>query len=459
MHNGTRRTGFGCGRTLQAALAALSVGALAGCGEGNTGAAAVEQAADSLQALHAGGSALPPPEVRKAVYEKVDALAQQAQGKPGVNASAAASLTAQAKAGLADLAVAAAARLERDLDATADRLRADFDFRQSQDALATGLERQAEGVDIAAADAKVAALEQELAQAQARVADLEAQIADINARASSASDAAREARAEEGRIRAEAMSAGASERPAVLERAFEAQRRADAREQEGAKLAAKAASIEPLLGEAKRQASGVETRLSLARRSRAALADRRSRLAADAADARASAKSAAERVVATVQEILTARRGPLASAYQNAAEQFERTLALYGRAASGGDASARSTANMQRGVTAQRLGEVMAARATSVSALEALLRVVQDAQPPFEPAEPISAALDALSAEQAASTQAAARALSDAVEAYESALRSLGSDDRAQMESLVVRLKARIADLAGVAAQPPSGAG
>lgn len=424
---------------------ALALLAIAGCGEGDSGAVSVKEAADTLAALHAGGAAVPAAELRQATYEKVAGMASRAQGEPGADPSTAASLAAQAASGLGDLAAAEASDRERDLTAIADRLRADFDFRQAQMALAIAFDRQAAAIDVAAEDKRIAELEAQITKVGERVKSRKAAIEALKQQAADASANAHTARGEEGKLRAAAAALSPRERGEILQQAFEAQRQADSFEGQSSILLAQVASKEPLLNEARQENKGLETRLSLARKTRKTAAERKTSLRTDAAEVRADAGSAEARVVATLEEIMAARKGDLSAAYKRAADNYERAIAQFRRAAQGVSSDLRSTYTMQRGVTAQRLAGVLAARADAAASLLAVMRNPLQATPAFDAASDVQSAFDALDSERRAALLAANQSLQDAFNAFDSAAGGLRGGARERMDALVSVLRARVA--------------
>ncbi|RMD66528.1 MAG: hypothetical protein D6824_00685 [Planctomycetota bacterium] len=427
---------------LVVALGALSL--LAGCNKGadDEGAARVHAAADRLAALHAGGSSLPPAQLRQAAYETIAAQARAAQGEPGADASTAASLAAQADAGLGSLAADRVSELEQQLHGALESLRADEDLRQGQTALALAFERQIQAIDVAAEDARIASINEQLTAVRQRVDDLTARIESLEAKAREALERAKQLRLEEGTLRAQASSAPAQQRAALNAQAYAKQREADAADLEAGKLRAQADSLAPLRKEAERRLQGLQTQLAMAQRTRQAVAQQRTSLQADAAQARASAKDAAERLAQTAQHIVEVRSGELNEAYTRALDRFEHAVAGFARARQAArDPSTRSALAMEQGAAAHRLASLLASRSALASAQAALLSSIAQAEPSFEQASVLAQAAQQLQDEAAQAAAAHRQALQRAVEAYEAALGSVRGQERQRLETLLQLLR------------------
>ena len=235
---------------------AASSAVLVGCDGGDPVAEAVGTASARLSAVGGSGALNAPREQREAVYQQVasslESAIREGDGSPAEGAAHA--LLAQARAGQGAIdaveAESAGAELLR-LVSVAEATIRSLEEKRRTASLAATFEPDAELADAAA---ERAGHTQRLATADGVVDGVRDEIARVRADIERELAAARTARLEETRLRAQALRASPLERASLIEQAVDDRRVAEQRERRGAELELDAVQLERRLADATAEA-------------------------------------------------------------------------------------------------------------------------------------------------------------------------------------------------------------
>jgi len=435
-------------RSRLAAAFALAVAPLAACGGASDAEQTLKTAEATLAALHSTPGAAPDEFVVETHDRIRRDLASVLSGDAESPRAAAQLIVGQTHAGDAELAAREAERLESqasDLLAQAETLAARLYLWRHTRAEAAGNFRP---------DDVLAEIADQIAEAQAERRErldeqerLQQRLDELEAAAQSAADEARGHRAEEVRLRDQALTQDAQDRAGTIERVFEAQRAADDAVARQADIRARIDQLRPQLREIEQEVAGAERQIELLRDSRQSLEDRQARTARTAQVDREQAALAGGDLENLLSELDSFRQGPLADAYDRAESSFAAAESSL-RSASTAGASATYLAAAQLGSA-----QLAAAHAAVAARYADRLQAIADIQPRL----PFAGELEsrAKAARELADAQ-----LDDARDAYSSAAstyrRAARGPEAERLRSLADQLEARAADPGSTPAAAPA---
>lgn len=398
-------------------LTVLLAGLASGCDRDAEARKAIDAANVQLATLTSGLGSSPTAATRDKVYTSVTTSLSAAAGSDRAAYAASANiLLAKAHAGLAETPAATAASIESDSLNRSRVIRADLAQWLEMSAIAQAAERYDPSGEIAQLDSQIKQIADAIAgltrareQVSARHKALTSEASDLNAQAATIRNAI-------GELRIRSTTVTATEAAAISERIREQSRNADALERRASEILAEASPIVPQIEEIDLNIAGLNNQTSSLRAAQAAALQRGKDAKTEAAEARALASAAAQRLDTAVNELVSLREGDLTRAY----EQALRSLSTSSTAARKAANDNRTGAKLAEGTALQISGDLLWQQAHGLAEHHALMSSLASASPDL----PRSGAYAGIAA--SAST-ARSEALLRAAEAYEQAKNALTS--------------------------------
>lgn len=389
---------------------ALAAGFLvAGCDEDNAADRALESASIKLASLAPRGQRAPIASLQEKTFKDVvSSLQSVASGGTKSQAAAAAILISQAQAGLAEIPASRSAALERECIHLGTTIRATLSQWHTFTAMAAGAAKFDPAKDLAALDANEREIDSQIASENSRKTKIEAEVARLGQAAAAKADQARRRQAEAGQIKQRVPNESATAGEQLLIQASAISREADQLEVQAARFEAEAAKVAPQIDEVKLSLERLTRQKALVGSARDDLRKRDQAAKAQAAEARASAKKAADDLAAQVDQLVTLRTKDLAASNDEEIAALEASSASARKALS----QDRTSAQLAVGAAQQSLGDVYWSRGRGLETHAALLTSLAAAGVPNA---------DALKAQAAKAEEDAKTAYAATVEAYKAA--------------------------------------
>jgi len=433
-----------CSALMLCALGPMVAGG-AGCDRSDPAAETIAEVSRTFDALHAGGVHADTIEARRVAYTTaVSSLGSVGTGATPAQQSAAKSLLAQAWNGRAQLHIADATDLERQLLNDVSVARGTLRLIESRLSLAAALESYDPSGEIREVEQDLSNIARQLDEAARGLQAVDAEVARLRAAAEEQASLAGAIRQREGELRSSVADAPVEQRPELARQAVALQREADAFDTEAARLSAQAAQVAPRGNEIQRDIDRLRRQTDLFAQARSVAEDRAASSRQEAGANRDSARQAAEQLRGRVDEISRRRSEELAPMYEEASRAMQSASGAMRQAAqSAVDAESRAAAQAALGRLQQAEADMHAARASGAASFVTLLRLAT-------PALGESAVRDALASAETEAQEATAAAAAAREEAS-------GTFERAGVRGEAGELLNRVAaQLAGEPDEAPA---
>jgi colicin import membrane protein len=403
---------------------------LAGCDRDDEASQAIDRANLNLQSLAPGGVNPPSAAYKNQVYGEIKSSLANVNGTKAENA-AAALLTAQAQAGLAEAPAAEATDLERACLNDITEIRALLGRWLGLSASADAAAAYDPTKELADIDAEVKAREEDRVQQQQKKAGVDQRVADLLAQAKQKADAAKAKQQEAGRLRSQVANQTAVQGEQSLKQAQEIGRDGDALEVEAADLEAQAAQTAPQSGEIQLEIDKLSNQKDLLGQARADVLKRAENAKAQAASARADAAKVAEEIAKRVAA-LDERRAAAMKATDEATSGYKAAAASAKKAQS----ESRTAGQMAFGAAEQTMGDLEWARAQGLTAYASLMDSLASAKP----ALPKAADFKSKGDEARAAAKTALEAATEAYKLADAAYKAGGGQDKDRLDRINAKL-------------------
>jgi predicted nucleic acid-binding Zn-ribbon protein len=403
--------------------AGLAVSLLAaGCDQDDATSRALDQSRIQLTAMSS-GETLTTMSSRTNVYKSVlSQLGPVADRGTESQKAAAAILMAQARAGLAEGPMGAAAELETIALHQANDARALLSQWLMYSAAAAAAESYDPGPELKSIEDQTKRRQEVIAKAEADKGKVESQAAELRRQAQAKGEQARSLEQEASRLRQRIANQSAVEGEQSLLQAREITRRAHELEVEAAQLEARAEQLEPQIVETTTRVEGIREQLDRLAALAAEVQERAERSRSTAREARERASKVAGDLNQAVESLAALRSGDLAERYDEAVKGYQ-SAADSARRATGEN---RAAANLAIGSAQQAKGDVLWMRAHGTAFFHETLESVLAAQP----ALPESAKYRQLLQEAGEARQSSLDGATEAYKAAFEAFNAAGAGDR-----------------------------
>ena len=397
-------------------MLALAAGS---CDRADSNQKAMDQATIQLESLFAAGSnPVPSLPYRKDTFNSVvSKLSPIADGSDITRATAASILVSRAKGGLGQIAATDATDLESKFRAQITLVRAQLDQWISQNSTAAALLTFDPAKDIADLDKQAG---QKLSEADKRRAEQKAQegvVAEIKGRADKAQASARAERDREVGIRKQAEGLSQTEREALIQKAAEASRAADAFDKQAANLLADAAQQSPKVAEIANNVEQLERQADSLKKAKEGMLARAGMARTQAEMATKEADAVGVQIKKTLDD-LAKIRAAAATPAQEAAKQFTAAATGAKKATTSPVRETKAAASIALGGYEQCLGDLLATKARSLGVYQSSMQSIADAKPAIPGSAEISTKAAEGGQELQEASKAAETAYKDAIDAY-----------------------------------------
>lgn len=407
-----------------AALSAAALVSLAAClpACSRSDDHAVRHAAATLNKITFGGAqSVPSVDSRKQVFSTVIADLAAAKGLSEQAAAAAASLTARAQAGLAEIGATDLVDGERKVLGSLTAVRAAVGIWASQNARAAIAESYKPDADLAAIDRQTAEVEAATGAAADAQRAADARVASLEKDADALIAQSRAKRADAAALRQQMADTSETEALSLLERAAAIARAADALDVRAADLKAQAALARPAVDDARRAIDLLASRRESLKASRAGVQARAQAGQTAAAEARRLAAAAAADATRAFAEASALRSGAIASALDTATKNYRAAIASAKKAQQAGKNEARTEAALAAAGFSQALGDALFVHARGLDSFATIAESAAAASPALPDASSFAAAAKSAREALASTIEEARTAYEDARAGFDAA--------------------------------------